>query len=117
MTSTATMGAGSMALVGATAPGPGEAGTLDGSGVSRSARDAPAVSEATGDVGADTEGAAVGVGVRAGSGMAWVAVGVGVEAGLTVGRAVGRDVGLGVDRTVGFGVAAALTTIVPNIPE
>jgi hypothetical protein len=96
------MGGGSISLFGATTPGAGEAGTLDATGVSRRAIDAPAVSDATGDPGPEAEGAGGGVALTAG---------VGVELDLGVGRAVG----IGVDRTVGLGVAEALTTIVPNI--
>ncbi len=102
------MDAGSIALVGVTASGPGEAGTVDGRGEATRAREALADSDATGDPGACSVGA--------GGGDALTArVGVGVGVSVTVGRAVGRGVGPGVDRTVGFGVAEALTTIAPNI--
>lgn len=108
------IGAASIAPVGAPASGPGEAGGVDGTGVSRRACDAPAVAEALGDGWAACDEVAEGVGLAAGTGLA-VAVGVGAAVGLEVARADGRAVGRGVDATVGFGVAEARTKIVPFI--
>ena len=116
------MGAASIAFARASEPGPGESGTLEASGVSTRAWDGPAVTEATGVLGWDSEGSGDGVGVGVGVGVAWganvgvgVAMGAGVAVGRNVGRAVGRGVALVVGRTVGLGLAEALTTIFPNI--